>query len=71
MTSTSGVRITGVDFVVVPVDAFDTAVAFYGDVLGLSHRDHARTPKPSSRSGIRNAVIASMRAPRSVTTDMP
>ena len=35
MSTTSGVRITGVDFVVVPTDAFDTAVAFYGDVLGL------------------------------------
>ena len=31
----SGVRITGLDFVVVPTDAFDTAVAFYGDLLGL------------------------------------
>jgi len=27
--------ITGVDFVTVPTDAFDAAVAFYGDVLGL------------------------------------
>lgn len=27
--------VTGVDFVVVPTDAFEAAVAFYGDVLGL------------------------------------
>lgn len=27
--------ITGVDFVYVPTQSFDTAVAFYGDVLGL------------------------------------
>jgi catechol 2,3-dioxygenase-like lactoylglutathione lyase family enzyme len=27
--------ITGVDFVVVPTDAFDEAIAFYGEVLNL------------------------------------
>ena len=34
MTTTSPL-VTGVDFVTVPTDAFDAAVEFYGNVLGL------------------------------------
>jgi hypothetical protein len=41
--------VTGVDFVVVPTDAFEAAVAFYGEVLGLpASSATARCPAPSS-----------------------
>ena len=33
--STDDIRIRAVDFVAVPTQSFDTAVAFYGEVLGL------------------------------------
>ena len=33
--STTSIEIQGVDFVTVPVDDFDEAVEFYGEVLGL------------------------------------
>jgi predicted enzyme related to lactoylglutathione lyase len=33
--STTGIEITGVDFVVVPTDDFDASIAFYGETLGL------------------------------------
>ncbi|MDO8212933.1 VOC family protein [Conexibacter sp. CPCC 206217] len=35
MTATSGLTITGVDFVAVPTDDFDASMHFYGTVLGL------------------------------------
>jgi catechol 2,3-dioxygenase-like lactoylglutathione lyase family enzyme len=34
-TTTSGVRITGVDFICVPAADFEESVRFYGEVLGL------------------------------------
>lgn len=56
----SGVHITGVDFVVVPTDAFDTSVAFYGEILGLPCIDRygsmpgaefRRAPDPRGHGG--------------------
>jgi hypothetical protein len=42
--------ITGVDFVYVPTQSFDTAVAFYGDVLRLPcSARYGRTPGADSR----------------------
>ena len=35
MTTTAGLKITGVDFVTIPTDDFDKAVEFYGETLGL------------------------------------
>jgi len=35
MTTTTGLKITGVDFVTIPTDDFDKAVEFYGETLGL------------------------------------
>jgi predicted enzyme related to lactoylglutathione lyase len=61
MTATSSVRITGVDFVVVPTDAFDTAVAFYGDVLGLPCIDrYGSMPGAEFQAG--NLTLAVMEA---------
>jgi catechol 2,3-dioxygenase-like lactoylglutathione lyase family enzyme len=37
-TTATSTLITGVDFVCVPTQDFDRAVAFYGDVLGLPER---------------------------------
>lgn len=59
--TTSGVQITGVDFVVVPTDAFDTAVAFYGDVLGLPCIDrYGSMPGAEFQAG--NLTLAVMEA---------
>ena len=59
--STSGVNITGVDFVVVPTDGFDTAVAFYGDVLGLPCIDrYGSMPGAEFQAG--NLTLAVMEA---------
>jgi hypothetical protein len=41
--------ITGVDFVVVPTDVFDEAIAFYGDVL---HLRASTATAPVSRQAI-------------------
>jgi catechol 2,3-dioxygenase-like lactoylglutathione lyase family enzyme len=35
VTSTATLQVTGVDFVVMPTRDYETAVAFYGDTLGL------------------------------------
>jgi catechol 2,3-dioxygenase-like lactoylglutathione lyase family enzyme len=43
---------TGVDFVYVPTQSFDTAVAFYGDVLGLPcSARYGRTPGAEFETG--------------------
>jgi catechol 2,3-dioxygenase-like lactoylglutathione lyase family enzyme len=53
--------ITGVDFVVVPTDAFDAAVAFYGDVLGLPCIDrYGKMPGAEFQAG--NLTLAVMEA---------
>jgi predicted enzyme related to lactoylglutathione lyase len=57
--STSAVRITGVDFVAVPTDAFEAAVAFYGDVLGLPCIDrYGKMPGAEFQAG--NLTLAVM-----------
>lgn len=48
--STQTSLVTGVDFVALPTQNFDAAVAFYTDVLGLPCTARwARCPAPSSR----------------------
>jgi predicted enzyme related to lactoylglutathione lyase len=51
--------VTGVDFVVVPTDAFEAAVAFYGEVLGLSCIDrYGKVPGAEFQAG--NLTLAVM-----------
>jgi predicted enzyme related to lactoylglutathione lyase len=53
--------ITGVDFVTVPTDAFDTSVAFYGETLGLSCIErYGRMPGAEFQAG--NLTLAVMEA---------
>lgn len=53
--------VTGVDFVVVPVDDFDAAVHFYGEVLGLPCIErYGRMPGAEFQAG--NLTLAVMQA---------
>jgi predicted enzyme related to lactoylglutathione lyase len=51
--------VTGVDFVVVPTNAFEAAVAFYGEVLGVSCIDrYGKVPGAEFQAG--NLTLAVM-----------
>jgi predicted enzyme related to lactoylglutathione lyase len=58
-TARTSPLVTGVDFVVVPTDAFERSVAFYGDVLGLPCIDrYGKVPGAEFQAG--NLTIAVM-----------
>lgn len=59
--STTSPLITGIDFVVVPTDAFDASVAFYGETLGLPCIDrYGKMPGAEFQAG--NLTLAVMEA---------
>ena len=58
---TSSPLVTGVDFVTVPTDAFETSVAFYGETLGLPCIDrYGQMPGAEFQAG--NLTLAVMEA---------
>jgi predicted enzyme related to lactoylglutathione lyase len=59
--STDDIRVRAVDFVAVPTDSFDTAIAFYGEVLGLPCIErYGKMPGAEFQAG--NLTLAVMEA---------
>ncbi len=59
MSTTSALRITGVDFVAVPAKDFEASVHFYGTVLGLPEvKRYGRMPGAEFQAG--NLTLAIM-----------